>query len=711
VRGPTRRHWGRFGLVLIGAVVICGLVVFALTSSGPSGVVLPESPVQQAGTTERHYIDQTSLSEVPGTLVTPVAAVDATGKPLPDSAEIVAALRAKDGRTVTLPSPTIVDFGHVVAGIYTRPGATADPVSDFPGFFRTMSPGETGALTLSDGQWYVARFVELPAHVPIDVVGFRFESEPSRPPATFPVPGADMPGAFLASDAELTRIWYSAASTMQLSMMSTSPGVGYEFFDGPERDRSLWLWYDASADDTAYYAFGRLALPVAMRSYQAAQTAPGTFVVSSSDDVPDQNGFTERDLGSLYTFFADPSIVTRFYGGLEKHESSVVSAQAQPDGLYRNNILPVPPSPQNPAKPDDASMENQMWDYAGFLGMAELADARAEPSAAAMYRHKAALLRVAVERSLWSPTKGAFVDYVGSTHVDEAGNSMAVIYDLATVGQSQRILAYLHSHNDRIFNWATKGTWGATNPAGSTDFDRPFLPADPDLDVADWSAPYTQWGWAWGMGSDPDDFSEQYNYNYALVPWAEAFEVQADFTAGEDAAGIDLIERAWGTMLRLGPSTLYEASRYDGAPAYELGSQHDSVMHRWAAGVGALLQQYVLGVEPVTPGFKSWRIEPHGGTLAWVQGRVPTPEGSLSTWWRWTGTDEARRGYTVAVSSPDGTTGAVDLPVPDHGTVLVDGHVGWRNGKHGTNVHWDEQSRRMVVSGLGAGNHVIKWTT
>jgi hypothetical protein len=211
------------------------------------------------------------------------------------------------------------------------------------------------------------------------------------------------------------------------------------------------------------------------------------------------------------------------------------------------------------------------------------------------------------------------------------------------------------------------------------------------------------------MGSDPNDFTGQYNYNYALVPWAEAFEVQADFTAGEDGAGIDLIERAWGTMLRLGPSTFYEASRYDGTPAYELGSQHDTVVHRWASGVGALLQQYVLGVEPVSPGFKSWRVEPHGATLAWAQGRVPTPEGSLSAWWRWSGPVAARRAYTLVVSAPVGTTGVVDLPVPDHGTVVVDGHRVWGSGEHSASVRWDRGSGHVVVSGVGGGNHVIKW--
>lgn len=227
--------------------------------------------------------------------------------------------------------------------------------------------------------------------------------------------------------------------------------------------------------------------------------------------------------------------------------------------------------------------------------------------------------------------------------------------------------------------------------------------------MADWSSPYTQWGWAWGMGSDPDDFTKQYNYNYSLVPWAEAFEVQADFTADEDAAGINLIERAWGTMLALGPSTFYEMSRYDGTPAYELGSQHDTVVHRWASGVGALLQQYVLGIEPSTAGFKSWRIEPHGGTLNWVQGRVPTPEGPLAAWWRWEGPTAARRSYTLAVSAPAGTTGTVALPVPERGVVRVDGHKVWTRGAPSATTRWDAAAGRIVISGLGAGNHVITW--
>jgi hypothetical protein len=248
------------------------------------------------------------------------------------------------------------------------------------------------------------------------------------------------------------------------------------------------------------------------------------------------------------------------------------------------------------------------------------------------------------------------------------------------------------------------------NPAGSTDFDRPFLPGDADLDVADWRAPYAGWGWDWGMGSTPHDFANQYNYNYSLLPWAEAFEVQADFTAGEDNAAIDLADRAFGTMVRQGPSTLYESSRYDGTPAYELGSQHGSVVHRWASGVGALLQEYVLGIQPATPGFTTWRIEPHGGDLAWVQGRVPTPKGPLSAWWEWTGPPGGRSGYTLEVTAPAGTSGSVVLPIPGGGVVRVDGRVvGW--GSSGRAGEASNGGRRAtLISNLGPGSHLITWT-
>ena len=75
------------------------------------------------------------------------------------------------------------------------------------------NPGAMRTYARKDGDWYVARYVKLPPNEPIDVVGFRFNTDPASSPAIFP---ATYEGGFLSSDPLLTRIWYSAASTIQL---------------------------------------------------------------------------------------------------------------------------------------------------------------------------------------------------------------------------------------------------------------------------------------------------------------------------------------------------------------------------------------------------------------------------------------------------------------------------------------------------------------
>jgi hypothetical protein len=52
----------------------------------------------------------------------------------------------------------------------------------------------------------------------------------------------------------------------------------------------------------------------------------------------------------------------------------------------------------------------------------------------------------------------------------------------------------------------------------------------------------------------------------------------------------------------------------------------------------------------------------------------------------------------------------VALPVPDQGVVTVDGRRVWKRGAQSGRAHWDAGSRRIVVTGLGAGDHVIRWT-
>jgi hypothetical protein len=63
----------------------------------------------------------------------------------------------------------------------------------------------------------------------------------------------------------------------------------------------------------------------------------------------------------------------------------------------------------------------------------------------------------------------------------------------------------------------------------------------------------------------------------------------------------------------------------------------------------------------------------------------------------------------MVLSAPGGTGGEAALPVPDRGVVVVDGRRAWGRGAKPGSAHWDERSRRIIVTGLGAGEHVITW--
>ncbi|GAB4371832.1 MAG: hypothetical protein Kow0042_14820 [Calditrichia bacterium] len=51
--------------------------------------------------------------------------------------------------------------------------------------------------------------------------------------------------------------------------------------------------------------------------------------------------------------------------------------------------------------------------------------------------------------------------------------------------------------------------------------------------------------------------------------------------------------------------------------------------HAWSASPLYEMLATVCGIEPASPGFKSVRIEPHLGSLRFVQGKMPHPLGVI----------------------------------------------------------------------------------
>ena len=94
-----------------------------------------------------------------------------------------------------------------------------------------------------------------------------------------------------------------------------------------------------------------------------------------------------------------------------------------------------------------------------------------------------------------------------------------------------------------------------------------------------------------------------------------------------------------------------------------------SLAHGWASGPTPIMTGYVLGVQPVNPGYQTFTVVPHFGSLVWAEGAVPTPYGQISVRWTHLG-----RAFALTVRVPAGTTAVVSLPDGRHATVSGGAH-------------------------------------
>ncbi|MFT4094596.1 MAG: alpha-rhamnosidase [Niabella sp.] len=134
------------------------------------------------------------------------------------------------------------------------------------------------------------------------------------------------------------------------------------------------------------------------------------------------------------------------------------------------------------------------------------------------------------------------------------------------------------------------------------------------------------------------------------TPYMRFYELEALCALGDQDMVLKEMKDYWGGMLKLGATSFWE--EYDpskqGAAHYAMyGRKYGkSLCHAWGASPIYLLGKYYLGVKPTAPGYSAYEIAPVLGGLKWMDGKVPTPAGSINVY---CSTTELR------VSAPGGT--------------------------------------------------------
>ncbi|MDB5318615.1 MAG: hypothetical protein JWN40_246 [Phycisphaerales bacterium] len=126
-------------------------------------------------------------------------------------------------------------------------------------------------------------------------------------------------------------------------------------------------------------------------------------------------------------------------------------------------------------------------------------------------------------------------------------------------------------------------------------------------------------------------------------PASAAYALDALIQANLRAEAVELIRTRWGAMLDRGATTLWQ--QWDGASGSRCAGAAASPVY--------LLLQQILGITPISIGWKRVRIAPLVGALEFARGAVPSPLGMIRVEWEKVGEDQ----LAVRIELPEGTRG------------------------------------------------------
>jgi alpha-L-rhamnosidase len=107
----------------------------------------------------------------------------------------------------------------------------------------------------------------------------------------------------------------------------------------------------------------------------------------------------------------------------------------------------------------------------------------------------------------------------------------------------------------------------------------------------------------------------------------------------------DSIAEDWGNMLYQGATSFWETKR--GAADFGLAG---SLCHGWSAIPIYFYHAYILGIQPLEPGFKTFKVAPVTNVFHQASGTIPTPYGDIRIEWK-----QASDGFKCDVTHPEGT--------------------------------------------------------
>ena len=557
----------------------------------------------------------TAISVQPGTSRSPLtfAAGDSVTMGSPTETDTIVSV---SGTTLTLKTP-LADAHPAGAAVTSTPGAITGDSAFQP---RQVSLTATAAGKLTSGL----------------MGGFRFEAITLTTPGTVVLRGAgvqfgdgylakasDYQGFFLSSSNAFNTMFYDGAYTDQTDMQpaGTNGALQPSVLDGAKRDRAIWsgdLKIEGQGIADTLGTNGDNYVKQSLLTLITSSTQGGGLNADTLFRTgPYSNSYSSWTLDAATTYYrntGDTAFARQILPWLEGQLSYDATLTDSNGLIVTGGAISTTNGGYDwdfydGAKTGVVTAFNDLY-YQALRDVGYIETSVGNTAKAAAYNQTAAHVRDAINAKLLNPATGTYYlsESDHSTFAQDA-NALSVLFGIAPAGKVPGILS------------ALKSLWSA-------------------------------------HGSEPFSGS---TYSNLISPYITAYEVEADYLAGDTADAERLMHLTWDQMIDphnpFFTGTMWENIGPDGTAT----ESRTSLAHGWASGPTPIMTGYVLGVQPRDPGYQTFTVAPHFGSLAWARGAVPTPYGQILVRWA-----KAGGRHVLTVQAPPGTTAFIELPGGHH---------------------------------------------
>ena len=177
------------------------------------------------------------------------------------------------------------------------------------------------------------------------------------------------------------------------------------------------------------------------------------------------------------------------------------------------------------------------------------------------------------------------------------------------------------------------------------------------------------------------------------------------FSEGKGQWALDYIRKNWGEQM----------NRNDFNGAWfenwipKLGR---SKSHAWCAGPTALLPEKILGIEPILPGWKKFKIKPNLYDLDWCKGIIPSLAGDIDVKLKKLRKENLEVGIQIKAIIPLNTSSKIYVPAQEskYFTIEVNDKEIWKNGKFlpiNSNINFENFFDNYIVLEFKPGSYTI----